>query len=176
VLAADRARESAAGDLLLATLAAETDVMTGLYNKRAWERLVAEEEARFTRFADPTVAVILDLDQLKTVNDTQGHKAGDAYIRDAANALRRAVRASDIAARLGGDEFGLLMLGCTEVQAEAAVMRIYAELSDAGVAGSVGWAPVTVVRGSPAAGDAADRAMYIAKRNRRAKRKTATTA
>jgi diguanylate cyclase (GGDEF)-like protein len=176
VLAADRARESAAGDLLIATLAAETDVMTGLYNKRAWERLVAEEEARFKRFADPTVAVILDLDQLKTVNDTHGHKAGDAYIRAAAAALRRAVRSADIAARLGGDEFGLLMLGCTEVQAEAAVDRIYAELEKAAVAGSVGWAPVTVVRGLPAALDDADHAMYIAKRDRRAQRNLAASA
>ena len=61
------------------------------------------------------------------------------------------MRSGDIAARLGGDEFGLLILGCTEVQAEAAVDRINGELAKAGVAGSVGWAPVTVVRGRPAA-------------------------
>lgn len=166
-LAADRNRDSLAAALSLAQLEAETDAMTGLYNKRAWQRFIAEEDARYQRFADPTVAVMLDLDRLKSVNDTLGHKAGDAYIRAAASALRRAIRSNDVAARLGGDEFGLLLRGCTEIQAKSAVARIYAELDKAGVAGSVGWAPVTVIHGFPAAIEEADHAMYRVKQARR---------
>lgn len=170
VLAADRARDRAADSLLLAQLNAETDSLTGLYNRRAWDRLISEEQARFQRFADPTVAVMLDLDMLKTVNDTGGHAAGDAYIRAAGAALCRAVRDRDVPARLGGDEFGVLMRGCSEIDAVSVVTRIYAEFEAAGVAGSVGWAPITVLKGFPAALAEADAAMYAAKRERRARR------
>lgn len=170
VLAADRRREVDAGNLLVAQLQAETDSLTGLYNRRAWQRVIDREQARFHRFADPTVAVVLDLDLLKSVNDTHGHAAGDRYIRVAAAALREAVRDGDIVARLGGDEFGVLMLGCTEEEAQIAVTRIYASFESAGVAGSVGWAPITVLKGFPAALAEADAAMYAAKAERRAQR------
>lgn len=170
VLAADRARGIASDALLRAQLQAETDSLTGLHNRRAWDRLVEEEAVRFSRFADPTVAVVLDLDMLKTINDKQGHAAGDVYITTAGAALRRAVRQEDLTARLGGDEFGVLMRGCTELEAEDAVTRIYDEFELAGVAGSVGWAPITVLRGFPAALAEADDAMYAAKSTRRAAR------
>ena len=169
-LAADRAREDAAALLLAAEIAAETDVLTGLYNRRAWERLLEEEEVRFRRLGDPTVVVMTDLDFLKTVNDTQGHDAGDAYIRQAASALRAATRGSDYVARLGGDEFGLLLRHCDESQADGRVRDIYRLMTEAGVATSLGWAPITVLRGFPAALAEADSAMYAAKRARRAAR------
>lgn len=170
VLAADRRRERDATDLLVAQLQAETDSLTGLYNRRAWQRVIEQEEARFVRFADPTVAVVLDLDLLKNVNDTQGHAAGDRYIRSAATALRAAVRDTDVVARLGGDEFGVLMIDCTVEQATRSVTRIYQSFETAGVAGSVGWAPITVMKGFPAALAEADAAMYVAKAQRRALR------
>jgi diguanylate cyclase (GGDEF)-like protein len=176
VLAADRARDFAAAAVLEATLAAETDALTGLYNRRAWDRVLGEEEDRFSRFADPTVAVVLDLDLLKTINDTQGHAAGDAYIRLAGAALSQSVKGSDVVARLGGDEFGVLLRKCTEVEAGAAIDRIYTALGDAGVAGSIGWAPITVLRGFPAALAQADNAMYAAKAARRSDRLAAGTA
>jgi diguanylate cyclase (GGDEF)-like protein len=68
--------------------------------------LVIEEE-RFRRFGDPACVVVMDLDRLKVVNDTQGHGAGDHYIR----------RAADVLARLGGDEFGIVAPGMTPEQA-----------------------------------------------------------
>jgi len=143
VLAAHRRREQDAGNLLTAHLQAETDALTGLYNRRAWQRVLDQEEARFQRFADPTVAVVLDLglDRLKTVNDTEGHDAGDRNICAAADALLDAVRDTDIAARLGGDELGVLMTGCTVEQANQTVGRIYESFESAGVAGSVGLGP-----------------------------------
>ncbi len=167
VLAADRAREQLAALAVTAELVAETDSLTGLHNRRAWDRSLAEEEARFARFGDPTVLAMLDLDQLKVINDLQGHAAGDAYIRRAADALRAAVRDTDFVARLGGDEFGVLLRSCDEAAAEVRVQQMYQAQEDAGVAGSVGWAPITIMRGFPAALAEADSAMYEAKRLRR---------
>lgn len=170
VLAADRARDRAAAAVFEATLTAETDALTGLYNRRAWDRILAEEEARFRRFADPTVAVVLDLDMLKSINDTQGHAAGDDYIRLAGGALSASVKSCDVVARFGGDEFGVLLRGCTEVAAAKAIDRIYAAFAEVGVAGSIGWAPITVLKGFPAALAEADQAMYAAKAARRQER------
>lgn len=170
VLSADRNRHRLQDAASRAELAAETDVLTGLLNRRAWERLLAEEEQRFVALGDPTVLAMLDLDQLKVLNDTLGHAAGDDYIRRAAQSLRNTVRADDIVARLGGDEFGILMRGCNEVTAQLRVDEIYRAQEDAGVSGSVGWAPITVLKGFPAALAEADNAMYEAKRERRATR------
>jgi diguanylate cyclase (GGDEF)-like protein len=167
VLGAERARDEAAAAVLEATLSAETDALTGVYNRRAWERVCRDEEQRFERFADPTVAVVVDLDLLKQVNDTQGHASGDRYIQRAAAALRDAVRTCDVVARLGGDEFAVLLRGCPSSRAEQAVARMYDALAAAGVAGSIGWSPITVVRGFPAALAEADAAMYVAKAARR---------
>ncbi len=175
VLAADRARDQAASAVFEATLAAETDALTGLYNRRAWDRILGEEADRFSRFADPTVAVVLDLDLLKTINDTQGHAAGDTYIRLAGSALSVSVKGHDVVARLGGDEFALLLRGCTEADAVVVVDRMYQALADAGVAGSIGWAPITVLKGFPAALAEADSAMYAAKAARRHDRLTGAT-
>lgn len=169
VLAADRARGDAAQALFDAQLAAETDQLTGLYNRRAWERIVAEEEERYQRLADPTVAMMMDLDHLKAVNDTQGHAAGDLYIQTAARELANSVKAGDFVARLGGDEFALLLRNCTETQAEAVVERIYANFESSKIAGSLGWAPITVVHGFPEAIAQADAAMYAAKSRKRVK-------
>lgn len=170
VLASDRQRQVADAHVLDARLAAETDVLTGLYNRRAWEGLLEQEEQAFARFGDPTVLAVLDLDRLKEVNDSLGHAAGDDYIRRSATVLATSVRDSDVVARMGGDEFGILMRGCDERAAGRRVTTLYDALTDAGVAGSIGWAPITVLRGFPAALADADQAMYDAKRARRAGR------
>ncbi len=171
VLAANRERDVSAAEVAAARRDAETDVLTGLANRRAWERLVAHHNERFTRLGDPTVVAMIDLDMLKVINDEQGHEAGDDYIRRAAAVLSATVSDSDVVARLGGDEFGLLLVDCTESAAEQFVQRLYGELDAAGVAGSVGWAPITVLRGFPAALAEADTAMYTAKSERRAGRR-----
>ena len=170
VLAANRTRDAAAAELSRVRSDAESDVMTGLLNRRGWERAVAEESARFAKLGDPTVVVMVDLDRLKAINDEQGHEAGDSYIRSAGAALRSAVRGTDVVARLGGDEFGILMNGCTAELGVERIKDLYRHLEAHGVAGSVGWAPISVLRGFPAALAEADEAMYAAKRARSARR------
>ena len=163
VLAADRSLDDVARAEARARAEAETDALTGLLNRRAWERLVELESARFARLADPTVVVMLDLDGLKSLNDEQGHAAGDAYLQATAQALSTAVRQGDAVARLGGDEFAVLLSGCTEEHAPGRLAEIERTLDEAGVSGSLGWAPISVLKGFGAALAEADAAMYAAK-------------
>jgi diguanylate cyclase (GGDEF)-like protein len=162
-LAADRAQDRATHAVLREQLSAETDTLTGLPNRRAWQRLVDEARSRYERLADPTAVAILDLDNLKSINDTYGHAEGDAYLVAAATTVRAALRDSDIVARLGGDEFGLLLPDCPAADAEMIITRIDAALGAAGVAGSLGWAPVTMQNGFDVAITQADAAMYATK-------------
>ncbi|HET9863799.1 MAG TPA: EAL domain-containing protein [Steroidobacteraceae bacterium] len=88
------------------------DALTGLVNRREFERRL-EEAAEAARRGEAThMLCYLDLDRFKIVNDSSGHLAGDAMLRDVAKLLREAVRDSDTVARLGGDEFGMLLVGC----------------------------------------------------------------
>ena len=164
VLHADRARDEAERLRLAVEVEADTDPLTGVHSRRAWVRLLTEEEVRFARFADPTAVVMLDLDRVKTVNDTHGHAAGDRYIAAAGAALLGTVRAVDVVARLGGDEFGVLLRGCPESQAEMTVARLREALDDAGVSASCGWAAVTTRSGFADALARADARMYDDKR------------
>ena len=167
VLAADRIRDHAGQSLLEASLTADTDALTSLHNRRAWDRMVLEEQQRFLRFAAPTVVLMVDLDQLKHVNDSRGHAAGDLVIQSAGRALRSVLRESDAVARVGGDEFAALLRGCTEAQAGRAAVRIHAALDEVGAPGSVGWAPVRVGEDVAGAVAEADTAMYVEKSRRR---------
>lgn len=88
------------------------DALTGLVNRREFERRL-EDAVETARRGDGThVLCYLDLDRFKQVNDTSGHQAGDRLLRDIARLLREAVRDSDTVARLGGDEFAMLLIGC----------------------------------------------------------------
>ena len=91
---------------------ASHDALTGLVNRREFERRLGEalEIARAGRQSH--VMCYLDLDRFKAVNDTSGHLAGDNMLREVAALIREAVRDSDTVSRLGGDEFGVLLVGC----------------------------------------------------------------
>lgn len=167
VLEADTATTTIERELEVARREADTDTLTGLMNRRGWDRFLSAEEDRYRRFGDPACVVVLDLDRLKIVNDTQGHEAGDRYIQRAAGVLARTVRSDDVLARLGGDEFGILAVGASVQQTVELVARLEEALDAAGVSGSIGHAPYSVVAGFPGAWKAADRAMYEQKRLRR---------
>ena len=88
------------------------DALTGLVNRREFERRLEESIESGHRGDGQHVLCYLDLDRFKVVNDTSGHLAGDSMLREVAKVLRDAVRDSDTVGRLGGDEFGMLLIGC----------------------------------------------------------------
>ena len=156
-------REEAAAD------AAGTDALTGLRNRRGWDAAVALESARLSRFGDPAVVVVVDLDGLKAINDRSGHQAGDAHLRRAAAVLSGAVRGDDVLARLGGDEFAWLLLGASADDVGRRVGALWDALLAGGIDASLGWASVGA-DGLERAVAVADERMYIAKRRRRSGR------
>jgi len=107
---------------------ARTDHLTGLDNRAAWEEHLAHEEARRRRYKGTISIVSADLDDLKGINDRDGHAAGDRAIKAAAELLRRSARASDRVARVGGDEFLVLLPHTDEAGAERYITRVRAGL------------------------------------------------
>ncbi|MBK8012496.1 MAG: diguanylate cyclase [Deltaproteobacteria bacterium] len=92
---------------------ANTDALTGLRNRRYFEEILALEVRRAERHPRNIVLCMFDIDHFKTFNDTQGHQAGDAVLRQVADLLRRNLRAVDIITRYGGEEFIALLLDTT---------------------------------------------------------------
>lgn len=85
------------------------DPLTGLYDRRSFDRLLEMAIARSNRYGWPFTLVLLDLDGLKAINDQRGHPAGDAALRELAERFRRVLRSGDSAARIGGDEFAMIL-------------------------------------------------------------------
>jgi diguanylate cyclase (GGDEF)-like protein len=100
-IALDRARQFSSE--------ARTDHLTGLANRREFERVMEREVALAERHSRRLSVMMIDLDNLKRINDRHGHRAGDAALRLVAHQLLRVVRASDVCARIGGDEFAVAM-------------------------------------------------------------------
>ena len=100
-IAIDRARQFANE--------ARTDHLTGLANRREFERVMEREVALAERHSRRLSLMMIDLDNLKRINDRLGHSAGDAALRLVAQQLQRVVRTSDVCARVGGDEFAVAM-------------------------------------------------------------------
>ena len=94
------------------TYQASHDALTGLVNRREFERQLSAALDSAKTENSQHVLCYMDLDRFKAVNDTCGHAAGDNMLREIATLLREKTRGSDVLARLGGDEFGLLLLGC----------------------------------------------------------------
>jgi diguanylate cyclase (GGDEF)-like protein len=137
---------------------AETDPLTGLANRRAWDHRVAQA---LREDREITVA-LLDIDHFKRFNDTHGHPAGDRLLRESAAAWRELVRGEDLLARLGGEEFGLLLFGCGPGVAIDIIERLRAavpggQTCSAGVAARGIGEPIESVIAR------ADRALYEAK-------------
>ena len=147
--------------------AACSDHLTGLRNRRAFDDALATALARLDRgVTAPVGLVLLDLDDLKLVNDTTGHVAGDRVLRRVADLLRDAARRGDVAARMGGDEFAVLLPGSDAPGVLALAERLRASLSaaDVGVTASFGVAVAEHAGTAPSElVEAADRALYAAK-------------
>jgi diguanylate cyclase len=156
---------------------ASHDSLTGLLNRSAFESMLeaTTREAGQASFC----ALFIDLDRFKQVNDTGGHAAGDALLRDVAKVLVESVRKSDTVARLGGDEFAVLLPHCSAAHARTIAAKLCGavqqyELHWEGdcfsVGASVGLVPVDA--GFNSAADvlrAADSACYLAKKRGRSR-------
>ena len=170
VLGLDLDRSRLQRRLDAAESAALSDPMTGLGNRRAFERAVDREEARCARFGHRAGIMVLDLDGLKAMNDTWGHDAGDDLIRRAGETIRTTLRTTDQAFRIGGDEFALLLPEVTGDGLRSLQDRLTGALTAAGVAASVGCAIREPTGNLHAAVRAADAEMYERKRERARRR------
>jgi diguanylate cyclase (GGDEF)-like protein len=143
------------------------DELTGLYNRRGWDLLVAREEERCRRYGHPACVVSLDLDDLKFYNDTQGYASGDALLIRCSKALKDVTRGSDVVARMGGDEFAMLMVECDYFDAQAMLLRVQETLAGYDVRASLGMAMRKAGYDLEEALAIADAEMYRAKRSRK---------
>ncbi|EPR30468.1 diguanylate cyclase [Alkalidesulfovibrio alkalitolerans DSM 16529] len=152
----------------------EHDPLTGLANRRAFERVLDIEVERCRRNRTPVSLVVLDLDDFKRVNDTYGHPFGDKVLVAVANVLLEEKRRYDLAARTGGEEFSLVLTGIGLIRAQTMVDRVLKAVRElqldcdgepirltcsAGIAsykGRVALTPVELV-------ELADKALYEAK-------------
>jgi diguanylate cyclase (GGDEF)-like protein len=141
---------------------ARIDPLTKLPNRRAWEEALASVEG-------PAGIVVIDVDQLKTVNDERGHHVGDEYLQAVGAAMASSIREGDLLARVGGDEFAVLLPDADEGGSRKVARRLHRALLDhegfAGypLAASVGYAASPP---APTLGEAwrvADQAMYRGK-------------
>lgn len=112
--------EEAEADRELAREKAIKDSLTGLLNRHEMLHSLAREHAETRRYQRPLACLMFDLDNFKTINDTYGHAAGDAALRQVAQALSETVRRSDMLFRYGGDEF-LALLPETDLSGAAAL-------------------------------------------------------
>jgi diguanylate cyclase (GGDEF)-like protein len=150
---------------------ASTDPLTGLFNHGAFHEHLGRELARARRTGEPLGLLLIDLDDLKAINDVAGHRTGDRVIREVASRLSSWCRTPDIACRIGGDEFALLApgagpeaLGALAARLNRAVHTVRAD-SVGDVSVSIGGAvfPDTA-RTAAELVERADEALYAAKR------------
>lgn len=152
--------------------AARTDPLTGLLNRRAFDELLAGS-------ADPHLAgsvAVIDLNDLKALNDSHGHGAGDAALKLVTRAVTSHFRVSDPVFRTGGDEFVVIMVGCTEADLATRLERVDVSLHDQRVPGVaeprdlvISWGVAQFAKATELerAVHAADEAMYACKRQRK---------
>jgi diguanylate cyclase (GGDEF)-like protein/PAS domain S-box-containing protein len=112
------------------TYQASHDALTGLINRREFERRVEEAVGGAHAGSASHVLCYMDLDRFKAVNDTCGHMAGDNLLREVATLIRNQVRDSDSVARVGGDEFGMLLVGCPLKKARQIADDVCAAIRD----------------------------------------------
>lgn len=158
------------------------DSLTGLMNRQGILERLDKELARAARQQSPVSIAMADLDHFKKINDTHGHLAGDAVLREAASRMRASVRVYDHIGRYGGEEFLVVLPGCPEEGAVQQGERLRACVSASPIVTPEGPVRVTLSLGVASAGpdqtqmellQAADDALYRAKRNGRDRIETA---
>ncbi len=149
------------------------DALTGLFNRRAFERRLSESLARARAEQSHHVLCFIDLDQFKLINDTSGHAAGDRVLCQVVDIFEEILRDGDMLARLGGDEFGIVLENCELDTATHIVERLRRALEETAfvwderrynISCSVGLVPITArSQDVESLHRAADIACYMAK-------------
>ena len=109
---------------------AQRDALTGLHNRREFQRILEEEWDRSVRFKRPFTLVMVDIDHFKKINDTHGHQVGDEVLRHVASLLGGQARNVDRVARYGGEEFAVIMIETDKSRAIAGIQRLGALLAE----------------------------------------------
>jgi diguanylate cyclase (GGDEF)-like protein len=152
-----------------------TDSLTGSLNRRGFQQVLDRAVEAASRYAGELALLAIDVDYFKQINDSEGHLAGDAILRELGALLNRSARAGDIVARVGGEEFVLLLPGADSETAGVAAERLIDTIRShrfvtprgaRGVTVSIGIAAeaVTNISMSAALRARADEALYVAKR------------
>jgi diguanylate cyclase (GGDEF)-like protein/PAS domain S-box-containing protein len=155
----ERALETQAARL---AVIAATDQLTGLSTRRTWDLAIADRTSRPDLDLERFGIALIDLDELKAINDTRGHHAGDQALVAMASALRTVVRDEDLVARIGGDEFAVLIPSVSAEAMLALTERILAALPE-NLSASGGVATWDGSESSAELQRRADRALYSAK-------------
>jgi diguanylate cyclase (GGDEF)-like protein len=154
----------------------QTDSLTGLYNRRAFEKKMTDEFERANRYGHPLSLLMLDIDNFKIINDTYGHHGGDAALVKISQVLRATTRQSDFQSRFGGEEFVLVLPDTDHQRALQAAEKIMGEIRSSVFSVTNGHFSLTVsigvssttIHGYANANqmiEDADHALYAAKRN-----------
>ncbi|GIV98141.1 MAG: hypothetical protein KatS3mg057_2798 [Herpetosiphonaceae bacterium] len=153
-----------------------TDSLTGLLNHTSFKERLALELARAQRLSTPLAFALIDIDHFKSVNDTYGHPTGDRVLRSLARLLTQRLRKTDAVGRYGGEEFGVILPSTTgamafkilhELHIGFARIRHPSERGDFSVTFSCGIATFPEYQDAISLNDAADKALYEAKRRGR---------
>lgn len=153
---------------------AQTDVLTGMYNRRGFQDRAEAELARAVRYGTPLSVLVGDIDHFKAVNDTYGHAIGDDALRHIAALWRNVLRDMDVSGRLGGEEFAALLPHTALADAKLVAERIRVDIANGALAVegadplvltiSIGVATLDHGEGLASLLGRADSALYAAKR------------
>lgn len=171
LLAADLKAAEQARCTEQAQVAALSDALTGLYNRRGWDQLLASEEKRCRQYGHSACVISIDLNGLKQVNDLQGHAKGDELIRQAAHVIRETTRKQDVVARVGGDEFAVLCVECNLANGEMLIERMKTAFASVQLEAALGAAGRNSSLGLQQAWEDADLAMYVCKKQQKLQQK-----
>jgi diguanylate cyclase (GGDEF)-like protein len=107
---------------------AVSDELTGLYNQRGFYALAEQQLNMSDRLKKGIFMLYADLDNLKQINDTLGHQAGDSALKETAEIFKETFRRSDVIARIGGDEFAIMPIGTSRADARISTIRLQRNL------------------------------------------------